>query len=65
VACGAVIASIWIEKGLGMIIAGFVPSPFEQVVEYTPTGRELTIALGVYMGVNGKGGEAIAPAIKR
>jgi L-cysteine S-thiosulfotransferase len=28
-------------------------------------GSEATIALGVYMGVNGKGGESIAPAIKR
>jgi Ni/Fe-hydrogenase subunit HybB-like protein len=47
-ACAAVIVAIWIEKGLGMIVAGFVPSPFERVVEYAPTSRELTIALGVY-----------------
>jgi sulfur-oxidizing protein SoxA len=28
-------------------------------------GSDLTIALGVYMGVNAKGAESIAPAIKR
>jgi L-cysteine S-thiosulfotransferase len=28
-------------------------------------GSDATIALGVYLGVNGKGGESIAPAIKR
>jgi len=28
-------------------------------------GSDATIALGVYMGVNGKGGESIAPALKR
>jgi sulfur-oxidizing protein SoxA len=28
-------------------------------------GSEATIALGVYMGVNAKGAESIAPAIKR
>jgi hypothetical protein len=27
-------------------------------------GSDATIALGVYMGVNGKGGEAIAPAVE-
>lgn len=28
-------------------------------------GSDATVALGVYMGVNGKGGESIAPALKR
>jgi sulfur-oxidizing protein SoxA len=28
-------------------------------------GSEATVALGVYMGVNGKGGKSIAPALKR
>ena len=28
-------------------------------------GSEVTIALGTYMGVNAKGAESIAPAIKR
>jgi len=28
-------------------------------------GSEVTVALGVYMGVNAKGAESIAPALKR
>ncbi len=48
VVCGLVIFAIWIEKGLGMIIAAFVPNTFHRVVEYAPTGPELTISLGVY-----------------
>jgi sulfur-oxidizing protein SoxA len=37
----------------------------QQRFPYPLFGSDATIALGVYMGVNGKGGEAIAPAIKR
>ncbi|MGI9150587.1 MAG: sulfur oxidation c-type cytochrome SoxA [Limnohabitans sp.] len=37
----------------------------QQRFPYPLFGSEATIALGVYMGVNGKGGEATAPAIKR
>ena len=46
--CVAVIAAIWIEKGMGMIVAGFVPSPLGKVVEYVPTSPEILITLGVY-----------------
>jgi molybdopterin-containing oxidoreductase family membrane subunit len=49
-ACIAVIVSIWIEKGLGMIVTGFVPSPLGHVTRYVPTLPELTITLGVYAG---------------
>jgi molybdopterin-containing oxidoreductase family membrane subunit len=44
----AVVGSLWIEKGLGMVITGFVPNPFGHVVEYWPTGPETLIALGIY-----------------
>ncbi len=44
----AVVGSLWIDKGLGMVVTGFVPSPLGQVTEYWPTGREALIALGVY-----------------
>ena len=48
VACVAVVASLWIDKGLGMVVTGFVPSPLGAVTEYWPTPRETLIALGVY-----------------
>jgi len=37
----------------------------QQRFPYPGYGSEVTIALGVYMGVNGKGAESIAPSIKR
>ena len=48
VACVTVFASIWIDKGLGMVVTGFVPSPLGKVTEYWPTWTELFISLGVY-----------------
>ena len=48
VACSAVIGSLWIDKGLDMVITGFVPSPLGAVTEYWPTLPEALIALGVY-----------------
>ena len=47
-ACVAVFVGLWIEKGLGLIIAGFEPSPLGQVTVYTPTLPEILISLGIY-----------------
>jgi molybdopterin-containing oxidoreductase family membrane subunit len=47
-ACVAVFLSIWIEKGLGMVVTGFVPSPLGKVTSYTPSAPELLISLGIY-----------------
>jgi molybdopterin-containing oxidoreductase family membrane subunit len=46
--CGGVIVSLWIEKGLTLVVAGFIPSPLSHVTEYTPTRPEIAITLGVY-----------------
>jgi len=48
VACGAVIVSIWIDKGLGLMTGGFVPTPTHHVVSYVPTLPEIMITLMVY-----------------
>ena len=47
-ACVAVFISIWIDKGLGLIVPGFIPSPTGQVTEYWPTIPEVFITLGVW-----------------
>ncbi|MBW1649990.1 MAG: polysulfide reductase NrfD [Deltaproteobacteria bacterium] len=47
-ACVAVFAGTWIDKGLGMISGGFIPSPLHHVNEYAPTFPEIMITLGVY-----------------
>ncbi|RME63535.1 MAG: menaquinol oxidoreductase [Nitrospirae bacterium] len=47
-ACVAVFVSLWIDKGFGLVIGGFVPNPFEKVFEYWPTVPETIITLGVW-----------------
>lgn len=48
VACVAVFVSIWIDKGLGMVVAGFTPTPLGHVIQYWPTWTEFLISMGVY-----------------
>ncbi len=47
-ACVALFVSLWIDKGFGLVVGGFVPNPFEGVTEYWPSLREASIALGVW-----------------
>ncbi len=47
-AAAMVFLSIWIDKGLGMIITGFVPTPLAKLAHYTPTANELLITVGIY-----------------
>ena len=46
--CIAIFISLWIDKGIGLILGGFVPSPMEHVTEYSPTLVEILVILGVY-----------------
>jgi len=48
VTAAMVFVSLWIDKGLGLIVGGFVPSPFGAVTRYVPSGLEMLIALGVW-----------------
>jgi len=48
VLCAAVIVAIWIEKGMAMIVTGFIPSPLGKITEYSPTAPEIAITVGVY-----------------
>lgn len=40
--------AIWMEKGMGLVIPGFVPSPLGEIVEYTPTWVEFAVTAGVW-----------------
>ena len=48
VACVLIIIGIWIEKGMGLIIPAFIPSPLGEIVEYVPTINEILICLGIW-----------------
>lgn len=48
VACVSMFVSLWIDKGFGLIVGGFVPNMFEGVTEYWPTVPETIITVGVW-----------------
>ncbi len=48
VGAGCVFAASWLEKGLGMIIGGFTPSPLGKYTVYTPSPAEIAIAVMVW-----------------
>lgn len=48
VACVFLIIGIWIEKGMGLIVPAFIPSPLGEIVEYGPTPNEILVCLGIW-----------------
>ena len=48
VACVLCIVGIWIEKGMGLVIPGFIPTPLGAIVEYTPTLNETLVCFGIW-----------------
>ena len=48
VTCVLAIVGIWIEKGMGLIVPAFVPTPLGEIVEYMPTSREVLVCLGIW-----------------
>jgi molybdopterin-containing oxidoreductase family membrane subunit len=47
-ACAILFVAIWVEKGFGLVIPGFIPSPLGEIVEYTPTLVEVGVTAGVW-----------------
>ena len=48
IACVLLFISLWIDKGIGLVIGGFVPSPLEEITAYHPSFQEILITLGVW-----------------
>ncbi len=49
-ACGAVLLSVYLEKGLVFVPSGFAPSALGADVAYAPSAIEVTVALGIHAG---------------
>ncbi|HEY9012156.1 MAG TPA: NrfD/PsrC family molybdoenzyme membrane anchor subunit [Devosia sp.] len=48
VACVLSIIGIWIEKGMGLVVPGFIPTPLGAIVDYTPSLNETLVCLGIW-----------------
>ncbi len=46
--CVLTFIGVWIEKGPGLIVPGFVPSPLGEIWSYWPTLPEVLITLGIW-----------------
>mgnify|MGYP002629907283 CR=1 FL=1 len=47
-ACVLAIVGVWIEKGMGLVVPGFIPTPLGEIVEYSPTLNETLICFGIW-----------------
>ena len=47
VACVFIIFGIWIEKGMGLIFPGFIPSPLGTYMEYVPSWHEVYVCIAI------------------
>lgn len=48
IASAALFVGIWVEKGIGLVVPGFIPSPLGEIVEYTPSIVEIGVTLGIW-----------------
>jgi molybdopterin-containing oxidoreductase family membrane subunit len=48
IACILLFISLWIDKGIGLVIGGFVPNPLEEITAYHPSFQEIMITLGIW-----------------
>ncbi len=48
IGCLLIIIGVWIEKGPGFVIPGFVPDPLGEIHEYIPNLLELMVSFGIW-----------------
>ena len=48
IGCILVFVGVYIEKGMGLVIPGFVPDVLHEIYEYVPSGAEMLLALGIW-----------------
>ena len=46
--CILIVLGVWIEKGMGLIVPGFIPTPMGEIWEYTPNRIEILVSAGVF-----------------
>lgn len=46
--CAAAVVGVWVEKGMGLVIPGFVPTPLGEIVEYSPSFTEFCVSAAIW-----------------
>jgi molybdopterin-containing oxidoreductase family membrane subunit len=39
---------VWIEKGMGLVVPAFIPTPIGEIHEYVPSLTEIMVSLGIW-----------------
>jgi len=47
-ACSLVIVGVYVEKGMGLVIPGFIPGTLGEIYQYSPTNPEILITISVW-----------------
>jgi Ni/Fe-hydrogenase subunit HybB-like protein len=45
--CIILFVAIWIEKGMGLIVPGLIPSPLGEIADYSPSMVEIGVTIGI------------------
>ena len=48
ISCIMIVIGIWIEKGLGFVVPGFIPSTLGDFVQYLPSLNEMMLCIGIW-----------------
>src|SRR3990172_7564458 len=48
IGCVLMFIGVYIEKGMGLVIPGFVPDVLGDFYEYSPTGTEIMVSIGIW-----------------
>jgi Ni/Fe-hydrogenase subunit HybB-like protein len=48
IGCILVFVGVYIEKGMGLVIPGFIPDTLHEIYEYSPSNIELLLAMGIW-----------------
>jgi Ni/Fe-hydrogenase subunit HybB-like protein len=46
--CVAALVAVWIEKGMALIVPGFVPTPLGELADYVPSAVEILVSHGIW-----------------
>ncbi|MDX1764629.1 MAG: NrfD/PsrC family molybdoenzyme membrane anchor subunit [bacterium] len=46
--CIFILIGIYIEKGMGLVVPGFVPGTLGEIYDYSPTNTEILVTMGVW-----------------
>ncbi|MGE5173374.1 MAG: sulfate reduction electron transfer complex DsrMKJOP subunit DsrP [Betaproteobacteria bacterium] len=48
IGCMLIIMGVYIEKGMGLVVPGFVPDTLGEIYEYSPTSAEILVTMGIW-----------------